>query len=168
MIIPFYKYHANGNDFILICSVDTLKFGCNFKKQYLIKPIIEKITGIGADGILYVRDQNNSLRQLTKYDFNLDYYNSDGSWETFCANGSRCAAKLMYDLNYVNKIMKFKTGAGLHSAKIGDDGYIKMDMIVPKYISKLMTFSSVIYLPCAVEVECNLRKQFSVLRIGLK
>ena len=86
MILPFTKCHANGNDFIITHLDD-------FPKEKRIKHIISQLccrhTGIGADGLFVVFPSD-------KYDFMLDYYNSDGSWETLCANGCRCAVQLMH------------------------------------------------------------------------
>ena len=30
-------------------------------------------------------------------DFKMDYYNNDGTWETMCANGARCAVLYAYN-----------------------------------------------------------------------
>ena len=57
-----------------------------------IAKLCNRHIGIGADGLFIILKSKN-------YDYKIDYYNSDGSWETFCANGSRCVAKYMYDQN---------------------------------------------------------------------
>ena len=79
MKIHFHKYQATGNDFVLIdnrsgeltLSTDQIKKICNRK------------FGIGADGVMLI-EKHPSL------DFNLVYYNSDGS-QSLCGNGSRAA-----------------------------------------------------------------------------
>ena len=86
MKIPFTKWHANGNDFILILSENFPDVGA---KELLIQRLCNRNTGIGADGLFIILSSEN-------YDFFLDYYNADGSWETLCANGSRCASKFIY------------------------------------------------------------------------
>ena len=98
MKIPFTKCHANGNDFILILSED---FPDIDAKESLIQRLCNRNTGIGADGLFIILSSE-------KYDFFLDYYNSDGSWETLCANGSRCASKFMYNLNNTKQKLKFE------------------------------------------------------------
>ena len=112
--IPFYKYHANGNDFIIISSRD-LDIEC--RKGSLISSLCSRHMGIGADGLIIISPSN-------KYDFYIDYYNSDGNWETFCANGSRCVAKHHLALKNNNNILQFETGAAVHSYKINSDGII--------------------------------------------
>ena len=93
MILPFTKCHANGNDFILIHSDD-------FPKESRTKDVIRRLcyrhTGIGADGLFVISPSE-------KLDFLLDYYNSDGSWETLCANGSRCAVQFMHQCGHIEK-----------------------------------------------------------------
>jgi len=125
MNIPFYKYHANGNDFILISSENLHKKHCD---SQLISRLCSRHTGIGADGLFIIYPSE-------KYDFFLDYYNSDGSWETFCANGSRCAVKFMYNILNSNRALQFETGAMIHSGKINADGQLSMSMKIPIYKS---------------------------------
>ena len=126
MVVPFSKYHANGNDFILILSD-------HLSKKDLTRPTISKLccrhTGVGADGLFLVSPSDS-------YDFILDYYNADGSWETLCANGSRCAAQEMYHLGRVKKDIFFLAGDGPHKAKILESGIVAMKMKTPEYRSK--------------------------------
>ena len=123
MKIPFTKCHANGNDFILILSED---FPDIDAKESLIQRLCNRNTGIGADGLFIILSSE-------KYDFFLDYYNSDGSWETLCANGSRCASKFIYSLNNTKQKLKFETGAGVHTAEIKSNGDVLMSMKTPVY-----------------------------------
>tara|TARA_Y100001970_G_scaffold287870_2_gene413606 strand:+ start:3263 stop:4060 length:798 start_codon:yes stop_codon:yes gene_type:complete len=122
MNILFSKYNANGNDFILIQAKHLPKEECTPK---LISKLCNRNLGIGANGIILITESK-------KYDFLINYYNSDGSWETFCANGSRCAAKHMMKLQQKFDFI-FKTGAGSHSCKISPLGSVVMDMVIPKY-----------------------------------
>ena len=57
--------------------------------QRLVKSNISKICETyQTDGLLLLSEHN-------KYDYKMDYYNNDGTWETMCANGARCAALYM-------------------------------------------------------------------------
>ena len=47
-------------------------------------------TQFKTDGLLLISDYKN-------YDYKMDYFNNDGSWETMCANGARCAALFMLE-----------------------------------------------------------------------
>ena len=129
MILPFTKCHANGNDFI-ITNLD------DFPEEMRIKHIIARLccrhTGIGADGLFVVSPSN-------KYDFILDYYNSDGSWETLCANGSRCAVRFMHQCERIDNKTVFLAGDGPHAAKIHKNGVISMKMSTPEYRSELLS-----------------------------
>ena len=126
MVVPFSKYHANGNDFILILSD-------HLSKKDLTKPMISKLccrhTGIGADGLFLISPSDS-------YDFILDYYNADGSWETLCANGSRCAAQELYRLDRIKRRVFFLAGDGSHEAEVLESGIVTMKMKMPKYRSK--------------------------------
>ena len=128
MKIPFTKCHANGNDFILILSED---FPDIDAKESLIQRLCNRNTGIGADGLFIILSSE-------KYDFFLDYYNSDGSWETLCANGSRCASKFIYSLNNTKRNLKLETGAGVHTAEIKSNGEVLMSMKTPVYKSECL------------------------------
>ena len=129
MILPFTKCHANGNDFILIHSDD-------FPKESRTKDVIRRLccrhTGIGADGLFVISPSE-------KLDFLLDYYNSDGSWETLCANGSRCVVQLMHQGGYIENKTVFLAGDGSHAAEIHKNGIVSMQMNVPKYRSDLLS-----------------------------
>ena len=100
MKVLFTKYTANGNDFILIQSKHLPKNECH---PQLISRLCNRKFRIGADGLLLISKSKN-------YDFFIDYYNSDGGWETFCANGSRCVAKFMSN-NQNKQHLTFQTGA---------------------------------------------------------
>ena len=125
MKIPFAKYHANGNDFILVLNEN---FPENLRGAEIISRLCRRNTGIGADGLFIISTSD-------KYDFFLDYYNADGSWETLCANGSRCAAKFMVDSGNAKQKSKFETGAGVHATEIKSDGPVIMSMKIPVYKS---------------------------------
>jgi len=73
----------------------------------VIKKMCNRNFGIGADGVIIVRES-------LKADLFMDYYNSDGTLAEMCGNGIRCMAKYAYDNNLVS-IDKFviETRAGL-------------------------------------------------------
>ena len=126
MRILFSKYHANGNDFILVLDENIPE---QFRKPKIIARLCHRQFGIGADGMFIISPSQN-------YDFSLDYYNADGSWETLCANGSRCAAHFMYNNNLVGANMIFSAGDGEHSAIMQKNGSVLMSMTSPKYRSE--------------------------------
>ena len=127
--IPFTKCHANGNDFILLKSND---FNENIFNERMIKKICDRHRGVGADGLFVISPSKH-------YDFKLDYYNSDGSWESLCANGSRCAVLFMNKLEGLNGDCVFVAGDGRHAATILADEMIAMKMHTPQYKSSLIS-----------------------------
>jgi diaminopimelate epimerase len=129
MILPFTKCHANGNDFIFILSDD---FPKESRTKHIIRRLCCRHTGIGADGLFVISPSE-------KLDFLLDYYNSDGSWETLCANGSRCAVQFMHQCGHIENKADFLAGDGPHSAKILEGDVVSMQMNIPKYRSGILS-----------------------------
>ena len=125
MKIIFSKYHANGNDFILVLDKN---FPEKFRRPNIISHLCLRRIGIGADGMFIIFSSKD-------YDFFLDYYNADGSWETLCANGSRCAVHFMHNKSLVGANLVFGAGDGEHRAKILKDSDILMSLKSPKYKS---------------------------------
>ena len=64
MKILFTKYHANGNDFILVLDED---FPKKFRQQNIISRLCHRHFGIGADGMFIIASSKDS-------EFFLDYY----------------------------------------------------------------------------------------------
>ncbi len=110
--ISFQKYQGTGNDFIMIDDRN------DSWKKYLSQPKISQLCdrhfGIGADGLIL-------LRQHEKYDFAMNYYNSDGNESTMCGNGGRCLVALAHALGVFDKHCTFEAIDGLHTASLEDN-----------------------------------------------
>jgi len=89
--ILFTKITGAGNDFVLIDK--NLNFELSLTPE-LIKSICDRRYGVGADGVLTISDCKN-------YDFEMDYFNSDGSNGMLCGNGARSIIKYA---DFKNKI----------------------------------------------------------------
>ena len=85
MLLPFTKAHGTGNHFVIIYLPECSEFDLN---ENLIQKLCDYNTGIGADGLITVSNHE-------KYDYKMDYYNNDGTWETICINGARCVGMLL-------------------------------------------------------------------------
>ena len=131
MKIPFSKAQANGNDFILFHDPELQG---EIRNPKVIQALCHRRFGIGADGILIALSSKD-------HDFNLEYYNSDGSWETLCANGSRCAVQFLYQKGQIEKEMAFEAGDGLHRAEVLSSSLVKLSMNTPKYETDLVAVS---------------------------
>jgi diaminopimelate epimerase len=115
--IKFDKYHATGNDFIIIDDTDE-RFNMN---QPEIELLCHRRFGIGADGVI--------LLQKSKIaNFKMKYYNSDGNPGTFCGNGSRCISAYAYKNNYAESKMLFEASDGLHKAEVLENGDVSVLM----------------------------------------
>ncbi len=93
MYISFFKYHAQGNDFILID--DRFSNICkNISVEKLCQTMCQRHFGIGADGLIFLAHHNN-------YSFEMLFYNPDGSL-SMCGNGARCAVHLAQKLKIIS------------------------------------------------------------------
>lgn len=106
--MKFYKYCASGNDFIITNS--------NIKqnKNQMAKKLCDRYSGIGADGLIIILPHE-------KYDFEWEFYNSDGSMPQMCGNGSRAAAHFAVNFLNKNKNLSFLAGKKIINAKIDGD-----------------------------------------------
>lgn len=80
MTLQFSKYQGTGNDFILL---DDLNGQYDKLSISDIQTVCDRKFGIGADGLI-------CIRQHAQLDFEMVYYNADGT-QSFCGNGARCA-----------------------------------------------------------------------------
>ncbi|PSM49997.1 diaminopimelate epimerase [Chroococcidiopsis sp. CCALA 051] len=95
MVTDFYKYHALGNDYIVIDpNISNLNLN-----EIAIKLICDRNFGIGSDGILYGPI-------LVGEKIELRIFNPDGSEAEKSGNGIRIFSKYLVDAQYV-KTQKF-------------------------------------------------------------
>ncbi|MEA3330927.1 MAG: diaminopimelate epimerase [Campylobacterota bacterium] len=120
------KYSANGNDFVVFHS-DVKK-----DRSELAKEICHRQDGIGADGLIVIIPH-------PKYDFEWQFYNSDGSSAEMCGNGSRAAAHYAFVNNLAPKNMSFLTEAGVINAQV-DDEMVLSELTPPKILEKDIEF----------------------------
>ena len=66
------KYSANGNDFVMFIAQK------NEDRTELAKTLCHRQNGIGADGLVVLIPHDD-------YDFEWEFYNSDGSQADMCA-----------------------------------------------------------------------------------
>jgi diaminopimelate epimerase len=107
MQVDFVKYQGTGNDFILL---DDRNLVFQHSPE-LISKLCDRNFGIGADGLLL-------LRNCEGFDFEMVYFNSDGSHATFCGNGGRCIVAFASSLGIIGSDCKFKAADGPHSGSI--------------------------------------------------
>jgi diaminopimelate epimerase len=110
MHIHFYKYHGAGNDFIIADNRDNSLTDISSEQ---IRQMCSRRFGIGSDGFIFLSTHNYA-------DFQMDFYNPDGSGATFCGNGARCIVAFAYRLGIIKNETEFMASDGLHKAVIKD------------------------------------------------
>ncbi len=118
MRIPFYKYQATANDFVIINQI--LVPYLKEPDTAWIRQWCDRRLGVGADGLMIIERSSTA-------DFKMTYYNADGRLSTMCGNGGRAMAHLAYNLNIAKDSMVFEAIDGLHEAHVkGDIVQLKM------------------------------------------
>ena len=109
-----YKYSASGNDFVIFHTFSKKA------RNDLAKKLCHRQKGVGADGLIV-------LVPLSEYDFEWEFYNSDGSDAEMCGNGSRAAAHYAFVNGLAKEKMRFLTLAGVIEARVeGDEAEVKL------------------------------------------
>lgn len=116
-LFNFYKYQGTGNDFVMIDNRNDMFDKSNLA---LIKNLCDRRFGIGADGLILIENS-------TDLDFNMIYFNADGS-KSFCGNGSRCAVVFAKYLGIIESQAIFLSTDGEHEAWINKNGEVSLKM----------------------------------------
>lgn len=109
--INFTKISAAGNDFVLIDNRNKIIRG---SLSNLAAKLCDRRRSIGADGMLV-------LQKSAKADFQMLYFNSDGSRASMCGNGARAIVRFANIIGVAKNNTKFITDVGLIQAKITGD-----------------------------------------------
>ena len=117
MKINFSKYQGTGNDFVMIDCISQPKIQIS---TTLIQELCDRRFGVGADGLICILAHEN-------YDFEMRYFNSDGS-RSFCGNGARCAVAFAHQLGLFEKDAHFLAIDGAHTASWdGEKAFLRMN-----------------------------------------
>jgi diaminopimelate epimerase len=111
--IPFYKYHALGNDYIVLNSAEA---GESLAADS-IRLICHRNYGIGSDGILLGPFEN------TQKKFALKIFNPDGSEAEKSGNGLRIFTRYLWDKGLIgSEAVMIDTAGGQVEAQIHENG----------------------------------------------
>jgi diaminopimelate epimerase len=116
------KYSANGNDFVIFHSF------LKKDRRALAKEICDRQNGVGADGLIVLVPHDT-------YDFEWEFYNSDGSVAEMCGNGTRACAHYAFKNALAPASMHFLTQAGVIGAEVDGD-LVTSELTPPKILDK--------------------------------
>lgn len=119
-MIKVSKYNASGNDFVIFHS------DIKEDRSTLAKILCHRNSGVGADGLIVILPHS-------AYDFQWQFYNSDGSSAGMCGNGSRACAHYALKHALAPASMKFLTDSGVIEAIVEGD-IVETSFIEPKVI----------------------------------
>ena len=115
------KYSANGNDFVMFIAQE------KEDRSVLAQKLCHRQNGVGADGLVVLLPHDD-------YDFEWEFYNSDGSYAAMCGNASRAVAHFAHEKGICKEgKAEFLTGAGVIRATI-NGLYVVSDMVEPKIL----------------------------------
>ena len=108
----FYKLSGSGNDFVafdeMAATVPTLP------DAERVRALCRRGTGVGADGVVV-------LGRSPGVDYQLVYYNRDGSRAELCGNASLCSVRLAVELGYGDpRGVRFRTDSGVLAGRMSD------------------------------------------------
>lgn len=120
--MKFSKYHALGNDYLVLTPQDAQN---NVPSKSDTIKICHRNFGLGSDGILYGPEKSENAQ------FKLRIFNPDGSEAEKSGNGLRIFAKFLYDSKLVeeNKPFTIDTLGGIVSCIVSQGGsFITVEM----------------------------------------
>ncbi len=118
----FVKMNGAGNDFIVFNKNEVT--GLPFSSS-LIKKLCDRRFGIGADGVI-------TVTKSEAHDFEMEYFNADGTTGTLCGNGARCAIQFAEKFSISKgKSVKFLSNGVQFSGEVLEDGLIRFNLNSP-------------------------------------
>jgi diaminopimelate epimerase len=160
MEINFYKYQGTGNDFVLI---DNRAGNFPVLETKIINKICDRNFGVGADGFIILQNKEG-------YDFEMVYYNADGSESTMCGNGGRCMVQFAHDLGILKNEYKFWAIDGEHIATMsiaynGNNKIVRLKMQDVQAVESEPTYAILnTGSPHYVKMEADVRNMNVVLK----
>ena len=110
--IEFHKYHALGNDYLVLPGVDASQLAAD-----TIRRICDRHFGLGSDGVLVPGGRDSEGRYL------LRIFNPDGSEAEKSGNGLRIFARFLWDQREVARDpFAVLTRGGVVRCEVRDEG----------------------------------------------
>jgi diaminopimelate epimerase len=111
VIHRLFKMEGAANDFLVGTGLWADRLADD---RDLVVRLCSRNRGIGADGVLSVR-VTGSDRVV------VGHRNADGSATAFCANGTRCAARVAVEVLGISSTLEVETGWALIRARVRED-----------------------------------------------
>jgi diaminopimelate epimerase len=125
------KLHGAGNDFLILDG--TLDSDMETRLPALIGRLCHRRLGVGADGVLLLTPSGDREARVA-------YWNSDGSPASFCANGTRCAARFASS-RWGWTEMRLHTGFATVPARV-DAGMVELRLPAPAAVHPWQTLEA--------------------------
>ena len=121
--IPFCKFSASANDFIVIDNRDE-----RFSKDArdLARRICARRYSVGADGLILIQKSDRASVRVR-------YFNPDGQEFSTCGNGGRCAARFTHLSIVPDPKLTMETNVGVIEAEVTGNS-IKLQFVRPSEI----------------------------------
>ena len=130
------KYSANGNDFVIFHS------DVKEDRSELAKIVCHRQEGVGSDGLIVLLSNE---KKADEYDFEWQFYNSDGSHADMCGNGSRACAHYAFNNSIAPSEMRFLTGAGVIAARVEQNtpksAMVESELTPPQILEQEIVFN---------------------------
>jgi diaminopimelate epimerase len=160
MELPFFKYQATGNDFIIIDNREKNIFLTTTQIEHLC----HRRFGIGADGLILFEWKEG-------FDFEMKYFNADGKESTMCGNGGRCIVQFaLQQIGIKKDKYHFYAADGSHDATIEENGWVHLKMkdveqIEKYYADAIVNTGSPHYVKWVEDVQkINVKKEGRAIR----
>ena len=105
MNVPFAKFHGLGNDWLVLGGENLPRPLTKFARA-----ILDRHTGIGADGLLVMMPPRDK-----KHEACIRFFNADGSEAEMSGNGIRCGGAFLAELSPNRRTFLIETAAGVKS-----------------------------------------------------
>ncbi len=115
--LDYFKVSGGGNDFLALVEPERLPSTLD------IAAWCRRGVSLGADGLFVLRRDGAGAR--------MDYFNADGRPAALCINGTRCAARLAFELGWAADELTVATGAGPLRARRSGATSVALELAAP-------------------------------------
>jgi diaminopimelate epimerase len=119
--VHFFKTSGCGNDFLALVEPTAMPNAAE------IAAWCRRGVSLGADGLFILRRAASDPAAAIE----MDYFNADGGAAELCVNGTRCAARLAFELGWADDETVIRTGAGPIRARPAGPDEIEIDLPAP-------------------------------------